>query len=73
MKGAKPRTTATTALGMRPRHVTRGNLTTCFAVWHKEGSDGKMRPTNHAHSIRMRPATPTKDGGARKRQRPSTD
>ncbi|KAF1773341.1 hypothetical protein GQ600_11338 [Phytophthora cactorum] len=60
MKGAKPHTTAYIYLCMRPRHVIRGALTTCFDVWHKEWSDGKLIPTNQDRSICMRHATLTR-------------
>ncbi|KAG6969795.1 hypothetical protein JG688_00005184 [Phytophthora aleatoria] len=67
MKGSKkPHTTTHIYLCMQPRHVFRGALTNRFDVWHKEWSAGKLIPTNQDRSTRMRP---TKDGGARKRQR----
>ncbi|ETL85035.1 hypothetical protein L917_15298, partial [Phytophthora nicotianae] len=81
--GAKPHTTAYYCsecdgnapiyLCMRPRHVIRGELTTCFDVWHKEWSEGKLRPSNQERRIRLRPATPTKGGGSRKRLRDAAD
>ncbi|ETK78367.1 hypothetical protein L915_15585 [Phytophthora nicotianae] len=83
MQGAKPHTTAYYCsecdgnapiyLCMRPRHVIRGELTTCFDVWHKEWSEGKLRPSNQERRIRLRPATPTKGGGSRKRLRDAAD